>query len=303
MFKTLNIYRLAQPFLNTAAEIDEALNATSFVSCAATQDKSVGWLPPRGEDNGALVETVAGQMILKLGIETKTVPGAVVRKKAQVEADHIEATAGRKPGKKETKALREDALLALLPQAFPKRCDVWVWIDRKNNLLFTDASSAAKNDEVVTALVRALDGLALSLVQTVTTPQAAMVQWLSDHSTETWPENFHVERQCELRSADEDKALVKFNRHHLLTDDVRKHISEGKLPTQLAMSYSGKVSFVLTEGLVLKKVALLDAVPDDSLDGFDADVALVTGELSLLVPALLEALGGESVPDLFGDVK
>jgi recombination associated protein RdgC len=58
------------------------------------------------------------------------------------------------------------------------------------------------------------------------------------------------------------------------------------------------VSFVLTEALTLKKIKLLDVVLEGVSSatkdegGFDADVALFTGELRLLIPALIEALGG-----------
>jgi recombination associated protein RdgC len=59
------------------------------------------------------------------------------------------------------------------------------------------------------------------------------------------------------------------------------------------------VSFVLTDMAQIRKLKLLDVVlegmqdkgKDD--DGFDADAAIVTGELSALIPDLLEALGGE----------
>ena len=54
---------------------------------------------------------------------------------------------------------------------------------------------------------------------------------------------------------------------------------------------------LMTEALTLKKIQLLDVVlegaqsgKDDS--GFDADVAISTGELRLLMPDLMAALGG-----------
>ena len=244
---------------------------------------------------------MAGPRILKLVIETKAVPVSVVKEKAQEAADHIEATTGRKPGKKETKELREDALQVLLPQAFPRRGSVWVWIDLKNGLLVTDAGSQGKNDEVVTALVRVFDGLALTLLQTAMTPQTAMTQWLATTEPEAdWPEGFNVERECELKSADEEKSAVKFTRHHLLTDEVRKHLAEGKLPTRLALSWEGRIGFTLTESMQLKKLAFLEGVfddrPNDDESGFDTDVALATGELSKLNPAVIAALGGEIEP-------
>lgn len=300
MFKNLTIYRIGAGWRPPVDELEVAACEHLFAPCSATQEKSIGWVPPRGEEHGALVEYVAGQLIMKLMIETKSVPSAAVKAKAQEAADHIEATTGRKPGKKEMKELREDALTALLPQAFPKQTAVWVWIDRAAGLLMTDASSQGKNDEVVTALVRAFDGLSLALLQTKLTPQSAMTAWLASTEPETdWPEGFHIERACELRSADEEKSVVKFARHHLQTEEVRKHLAEGKLPRWAAMSWEGRVGFVLTESMQLKKLAFLDGVFDDRPNedaGFDADVALATGELRKLIPALVNALGGEVQP-------
>ena len=297
VFKNVTIYRIAPGWAATLEAMEAALDAARFVPCGATQDKSVGWVEPRGEAHGQLVESVAGQRILKLMIETKGVPGSVVKKKAQEAADHIEATTGRKPGKKETKALREDALLALLPQAFERQSSAWVWIDLDNGWLVTDASSQGKLDEVVTALVRAFDGLAITLLQTAVTPQTAMTQWLSATTPDEWPGGFAVERECELKSADEEKSAVKFTRHNLATDEVRQHITEGKLPTRLAMSWEGRIGFMLTESLQLKKIAFLEGVFEDrgseDENGFDADVALSTGELQKLLPELMDALGGE----------
>jgi recombination associated protein RdgC len=279
--------------------METALQAAQFVPCGATQDKAVGWVSPRGNEHDAMVEAIDGQRIMKLHIETKSVPGATVREKAQAEADHIEATTGRKPGKKQIKELREDALLALLPQAFPKQTSVLVWIDPSAGLLMTDASSQGKMGEVVTALVNAFNDLSMTMLQTAVTPQSAMTAWLSTVYEEEIPDGFAIERACELRSCDEEKSVVKFNRHNLVTEEVRKHITEGKLPKWAAMSWEGRVGFVLTESMQLKKIAFLEGVFDDRADdsesGFDADVALATGELRKLILALIDALGGEFV--------
>ena len=299
MFKNLTIYRLQPGWTPSIEAMEAALDGARFTPCGATQEKSVGWVEPRGEAHGPLVESVAGQRILKLMIETKTVPGAKVRQKAQEEAKHIEETTGRKPGKKEMKALREDALLALLPQAFERQAAAWVWIDLANGWICTDATSQGKLDEVVTALVRAFDGLAITLLQTAVTPLTAMTQWLLAAEPGEWPEGFSIERECELKSRSEEKSVVKFNRHNLVTEEVRQHIAEGKLPTRVAMSWEGRIGFVLTELMQLKKINFLEGVfdgrPDEGESGFDADVALATGELQKMLPDLFAALGGELV--------
>mgnify|MGYP000738787608 CR=1 FL=1 len=112
------------------------------------------------------------------------------------------------------------------------------------------------------------------------------------------PAVFSVDRECELKSNDEEKSVVKFTRHNLLNDEIRHHVAQGKLPVKLALSWDGRVAFVLTEALQLKKVSFLEGVFDGTSagkeDGFDADVAIATGELRSLIPDLIEALGGES---------
>ena len=299
MFKNLIVYRFSPTWTPDAAQIEAALDGTRFIPCSATQPKSQGWVEPRGEAHGPLVESVAGQLILKFQIETKAVPTSVVRQKADELAAQIEAGTGRKPGKKEVKALRDDALLQLLPQAFARQSSVLVWLCPEPGLLVLDCASQTRADEVVTALVQGLSGFGAALLQTQLTPQAAMTQWLGASEPDEWPSGLTIERECELKGGEPDKSVVKFTRHHLLTDEIRQHLQQGKLPTKLALSWEGRVAFVLTEGMQLKRVGFLEGVfdgPDADRDkGFDTDVAISTGELRQLLADLIAALGGEVV--------
>jgi recombination associated protein RdgC len=294
VFKNVIMYRIAPGWSLTAEEVEARLQDNPFVECGASQEKSVGWVAPRGEANGPLLEAVAGQWILKLMLEVRALPASVVNRKAQERVAQIEASTGRKPGKKETRDLKDDIRLELLPMAFTKQSNTRVWIDREAQLLVTDAGSQARADELITLLVQALPGLALSLVNTQISPSAAMADWLVSQEA---PQGFSVDRECELKAADESKAVVRYARHRLDTDDVKQHIEGGKMPTRLALTWNDRVSFVLTEGLQLKKLAFLDVVFEGASagkdDGFDADVAIATGELQKALPALLEALGGE----------
>ena len=288
------VYRVAAQWSASVAQIEAALDGARFVECGATQEKSVGWCEPRGQDHGPLVESVGGQLILKLMIETRALPGSVVTRKAKERVAQIEASTGRKPGKKEIRDLKDDIRLQLLPQAFTKQAAVGVWIDPKAALLVIDASSQSRADEVVTLLVQSLDGFAAALLDSKLSPTTAMADWLI---TQEAPSGFSIDRECELKAADESKAVVRYARHPLDNDEVRQHVQGGKLPTRLALTWNNRVSFVLTEGLQIKKLAFLDVVMDGAStgkdDGFDADVAIATGELCKLLPDLIDALGGE----------
>lgn len=291
------LYRIGADWSATVEEMEEALSQMPYVPCGATQEQSLGWVPPRGQQHGALVELVGGQRILCLTLESKAVPGAVVKRRLEERVAQIERTEGRKPGRKESRALREELVQELLPMAFSKTSQVMAWLDLPNGRLVLDTGSQSKADEAISALVKAFPGLPLSALNTQASPQAAMTQWLTG-GLDAWPPHFAPGREVELKSADEMNSVVKFTRHHLDDEEMRRHIEQGKLPTKLAMDWDGRVSFVLTEGLQLKKVAFLDGVFEDNASaeeegGFDADVAIATGELGSLLTDLTEALGGE----------
>ena len=292
------VYRIAPGWQAELTVLEEALAKAPFQECGATQEKSSGWVPPRGEAHGLLAESVGGQWVLRFMTEAKMLPGTVLARKVKEKAAQIEQQTGRKPGKKETKELKDEAKLDLLPMAFTKQGSTWVWIDREARMLVLDTGAQGRADEIVTALVEALPGLSVALLDTQTSAQAAMAHWLKEQEP---PAGFSIDRECELKAADESKAVVRYARHPLDIEEVQAHIQAGKLPTKLAMTWDDRVSFVLTEGLQLKKVAFLDTVfegqgQDDG--GFDADVAIATGELSKLIPDLIEALGGEGRTEL-----
>ncbi len=293
MIKNAIIYKISKDWPIYIGVLEDALQKATFQPCGATQEKSTGWVPPRGEAHGALVENVGGQWMLRYHTEIKLLPTSVLQKRVQEKCDAIEREAGRKPGKKEQRDLKEEARLDLLPQAFTKESGVWVWIDPQARTLVVDTSSQAQADAVATSLVECLPpGFAPALLDTKVSPQVAMAQWLLEQEA---PEGFSVDQDCELKSSGDSGAVVRYGRHPLDIEEVRQHIEQGKLPTKLALTFEDRVSFVLTDSLRLRSIQLQDMArdDDDAESGFDADVALVTGELARLLPALTVALGEE----------
>lgn len=306
MFKNLVVYRLSalggEPWGATLTEVEDGLAKARFVPCGTTQPVSAGWVSPRHGEGGEggmapLVESIGGQWLMRLMVEQKVLPSAVVKRRVEELAKKSEQATGRKPGKRHAKELKEEAVLALLPQAFTKQASVNVWMDTKAQLLVIDASSAKRAEEAATMLIQSLDGLALRLVQTTLSPAAAMTAWLAGGEP---PSAFSVDRECELKSADEMKSVVRYARHPLDTDEVRAHVmAGGKQPTRLALTWKGRVSFVLTDTLQIKKLSVDDGLFDAGSradEGFDADAAIATGELCQLIPDLVAALDGELAP-------
>jgi recombination associated protein RdgC len=298
MFKNAFVYRIEHWSPPTLRDMEDRLSGARFVECGASQPESAGWVAPRGNPNAPLAESIGGQVVFKLCTETKAVPGGVVKTQVNTELDKIEKDTGRRPKGKRAKEVKEAVVHALLPRAFPKRSDTLVWLDHEAQLVWVGAGSAKKADAVVTRLIELLGGgLKLALLQTQLAPATAMATWLADKEA---PPGFTTDRECELKQPDSEKASVRYARHTLDIDEVGEHIKQGKLPTRLAMTWNSRVSFILTESLTLKKIELLDVVLEnapqkagkDDDGGFDADVALSTGELRLMIPDLINALGG-----------
>lgn len=303
MFKSASYYRTDPGFVLPPLEaLEEALQSARFLPCGATQTDSSGWVPPRGKKSVALAEVVGGHLILKLCTERRALPASAVKAALEERVEkYRQETGNERVGAKLKKEFKEEIVFELLPRAFTKRSSTLLWLDPANRFLVADSGSLAGADKIVTALVEALSKVggppfAVKPVRTNSSAAASMSHWLV---TREAPVGFTVDRDCELKTPDDQKSTVRYSRHTLEIDEVPQHIAAGKVPTQLAMTWSDRVSFVLSESAQLRKLKLLDVVMDGVQqggkddDGFDTDVAILTGELTALLPDLLEALGGE----------
>ena len=294
-FKNLQIYRLPAPWAFAPEQLEEALRANSFTPASSNEMLRQGWDSPRG--NGSLVHVVNKQMLLLLGTEKKLLPSTVVNQVAKARAAEMEEQQGFAPGKKAMKELKERVHDELLPRAFTIRSNVWTWIDPVNGWLVVDAASPAKADDVIKLLLKAVDRMPLESLRVQRSPVGVMTAWLQEDEA---PAGFTVDMDTELRATGESKAAVRYVRHTLEPEEVRRHIAAGKQCTRLAMTWDSKISFVLTEALAIKSVKPLDVLKENDAvtrnddERFDGDFMLMTGELSQLLKDVVEALGGEA---------
>jgi len=294
-FKNLQIYRLPAPWHVTPDQLQQWLAPFAFQPCGSLDMQSQGWIAPRAD--GGLVHVVNQQMLLQLGTEKKLLPASVINQVTKIKAAEIEEQQGFRPGRRQMKEIKEQVADELLPRAFSVWRSTWVWIDPVHGWLVVDAASAAKADEVLKLLFKAIDRLPLETLRVAQSPASAMTSWLLADEA---PRSFTVDQDTELRASAEGKATVRYVRHTPEADDLRRQIESGKQCTRLALTWADRVSFVLTESLTLKRIAPLDvlkentdaaAASDD--ERFDADFALMAGELGKLLPDLVDALGGE----------
>lgn len=293
-FKNLQIFQLTSPWTIGTDALEEALARQAFQPCGSSDMQSQGWLPPR--DKGGLVHTVNRQILLRFGTEKKLLPASVINQFTKLKLADIEEQQGYKPGKKQRKEIKEQVTDELLPRAFAVASSTHVWIDPVHGWLVVDAASPAKTDDVFKWLLRSIPDLAVTSLQVVRSPGEAMTSWLE---TDEAPYNFTVDQDTELTSTGENKSTVRYVKHTLEADDIRRHIKGGKRCTKLALTWNDRISFVLTDTLAVKRVAALDVLKENAGNGskddderFDTDFALMTGEVDGLLTSLVAALGG-----------
>jgi recombination associated protein RdgC len=295
MFKNATIYRLQTPWTMTAEQLATVLTQQAFAPCCSLELQSIGWASPRTNDQ--LVHVVAGQWLLKLKTESKLLPASVINQVTKARAAEIEEQQGFAPGRKQMRELKENVTDDLLPRAFSNTKAMFVWIDPVNGWLVCDAATTARAEDALNLLIKAVDKFPLETLRTVISPVSAMTSWLLNDEA---PINFTVDQDTELRSTGEGKATVRYIRHTLEADTMRHNIEAGKQCTRLALTWADKISFVLTEGLVIKRISVLDVLKED-VDGstkndderFDGDFMLMASELSKMFADVIDALGGE----------
>ena len=293
-FRNLQLYRLAVNWDMTAEHLAEQLGRLMFQACGSQDLATQGWASPV-EDQ--LVFSVDGQWLIALGVEQRLLPASVVNQAAFDKAEEIEAQQGFKPGRKQMKEIKEAVMQELLPRAFTRRRKLFAWIDPKDGWLGIDAPSRSAAEPLIEALHKSLDELPLKLVNTERSAAASMTDWLAGGEA---PGAFTIDQDGELRAVTDEGSAVRYVRHSLDGQEIREHIASGKQVSKLALTFDDRLSFILTDKFEIKRLQPLDTLTEsDSQDSltreeqFQADFALMTGELRRLIPELIDALGGE----------
>lgn len=294
-FKNLKVYRLSNTSGLSPVELEASLEKMAFQPGTSQDSQTSGWMAPR--EDGRLAYTLNGQILLRLHTEKKLLPTTVINQASRARAQDIEGQQGYRPGRKQMKEIKEQVTMELLPRAFIIAHDTYVWIDTANRWLAIDAAAAGKADEVMGLLSKTITPFPATPLHVAVSPAVAMTQWLCDSEA---PAGFEIDQDTELRATGESRATIRYVRQSVDIDDVRKHVKAGKQCTRLALTWAGRVSFILTENLDIKRVAPLDVLQENQNaqaanedEQFDADVTLMTGELARLLADLVDALGGE----------
>jgi recombination associated protein RdgC len=281
LFRNLCCFRFSRSATQSLDDLPKRLKRRGLKPCGPLESLSRGWVSPFGRGEDALLHQQGAFTLLTLGGEDKLLPAAVVNEALAAKLDKLKAQRGKPVGGRERKRLRDEVLTDLLPRAFVRPSRLSGYLDEKDGWLVVDTSSRKAAEGFLTVLRDTLERFPALPPDPEESPRSLMTGWLTGAKL---PEGLVLGDECELRDPADRGAIVRCRRQDLESAEVREHLKSGKQVAQLGLVMDERVSFVLGEDLVVRKLKFLDAVEEeleaseheDARTELDARFALMT---------------------------
>ncbi|MCG8295310.1 MULTISPECIES: recombination-associated protein RdgC [Pseudomonas] len=301
-FKNLLTYRLTQDVPFEPEALEAALASKPARPCASQELTTYGFVAPFGKGADAPLVHVSGDFLLIAARkEERILPSSVVNDAVKEKVEEIETEQMRKVYKKERDQIKDEIIQAFLPRAFIRRSMIFAAIAPRLGLILVNSASAKRAEDLLSTLREVMGSLPVRPVTVKVAPAATMTDWVKSQQA---AEGFYVLDECELRDTGEDGGIVRCKRQDLTGEEIQLHLSTGKVVTQLALAWQDKLSFVLDDKTVIKRLKFEELLQEQAeQDGgeeaqqqFDASFTLMMMTFTEFLPALFEALGGEEIP-------
>lgn len=301
-FKNLLTYRLTQDIPFEPEALEAALASKPARPCASQELTTYGFVAPFGKGEDAPLVHVSGDFLLIAARkEERILPSSVVNDAVKEKVEEIETEQMRKVYKKERDQIKDDIIQSFLPRAFIRRSMIFAAIAPRLGLILVNSASAKRAEDLLSTLREVMGSLPVRPVTVKTAPSATMTDWVKSQEPAA---DFFVLDECELRDTHEDGGIVRCKRQDLASEEIQMHLGTGKVVTQLALAWQDKLSFVLDDKTVIKRLKFEELLQEQAeQDGgeeaqqqFDASFTLMMMTFTEFLPALFEALGGEEIP-------
>lgn len=277
--KTLTTYRVLNPETFSAKLTEDALTELGHRPIGQTAVVSSGWTPVR---EGLYQFRYMNLVRLDFLIEKKSVPASAIKRRVKALAKALEDQQGFAPGRKVLKELKQTAKEDLLARAMSSEVTTKVWIDLDAATLSIESSSSGVLESILATLYA---GQELQVEHLAWPDNQVLTAYASgvnpEHGNECeLPDDLTVDDFMTLEHPGENGKSVAYSRANLSDDDVLRNFELGATVTQLALTWSDKLSFVLNgEAGQLCKIKATDVLKTNDksqdADAFQNSVFLV----------------------------
>ncbi|HEY0233121.1 MAG TPA: recombination-associated protein RdgC [Dokdonella sp.] len=295
-FRNLSLFRFPESISKSLKKLEKDLESQRLRECGPMELATRGFVSPFGRESEELLHQIGEFSLVTIGAEERLLPSVVVNEALADKLAKISEKEGRRVGGKERKRLKDEVISELLPRAFIRPSRLSAYLDASQGWFVVDSASRKAAEDAVSQVREALGRFPATPMAPEESPRALMTDWLISGKL---PAGLVLGEDCELRDPAEAGAIVRCRRQDLESDEVREHLKSGKQVFQLGLEFDERVSFVLGEDLVVRRLRFLDVVLDqldkDNVESaraeLDASFALMTLELKNLFERLEQWFG------------
>lgn len=298
-FKNILVYRLNKEIALSMDELEQQLASLAFTPCSSQDMTRTGWVSPMGDRGEALIHVTGKQVMMCARKEDKILPATVIKQALQDKVEKLEGEQGRKLKKTEKATLKDEVVHTLLPRAFSKFSQTFIWLDLEKKLVIVDSGSAKRAEDNLALLRKTLGSLPVVPLNFNESVELKMTEWVRSGEL---PAGFTLMDEAELKAVLDEGGVIRCKKQELVSDEIATHIEAGKFVTKLSVDWEDRLQFMLCDDGSIKRIKFSETLREqnDDIDKadfaqrFDADFVLMTGELSALIERVTEVLGGEA---------
>lgn len=313
LFSNILAYRHSNAFdlHKDLAAVNQALASKPARLPGKMELNAVGFIEPVGEE-GSFIERIAPMAyVFAYNLAERMIPGKIVRQQVAARVKKIEKEQERKVYAREKQQLKDEVLNKMLPRAF---------IDQKvtygmvlGPYILIDTSSAKRGEDVLCTLRECLGSLPVRPVAVATTPIDAFTRWFTGTDE---PVQFYLTGDFKANARSDESDFVNGKgtspKDEGLSDLVLEH---DRRVTVLGLNWGTSTgesaSFTINEMIGIKGIKWPESLAEQAADQVSEDddddarrvtllrttMILLGAELKQLLADLLDALGGEQLPE------
>lgn len=302
-FKSARVYRLTGPVpavITAPNGAEDTLWERRFSPLEGSMvAQSFGWVPVDTDvlEGGPLAYFPSDDndaFMVRLRVESRVLPSAVIKKELAERAHQVAEQQGYAVGRRQMRDLRETVIDDLMPKAFTTYAHIRALVDPENKLLFIEATSDSKCDVMISFLIRTFDGLGIGPLRMNTAPTAAMNEWLLGEE----PDGFTIDNDgAKFGDSPAHGGVVSYKNVDAV-EQAKWNIRDSRNCTQLAMTWTDRISFTLDSKFTLRSITPLDTYSEgaerseDKEEQFQSEAFIFATDIVQLIIDLIEAMGG-----------
>ncbi|MGL5103044.1 MAG: recombination-associated protein RdgC [Plesiomonas sp.] len=294
LFKNAITYQLTRHINITENQLQNVLTDFAFSPCKTHESSRSGWSMRDKEHADIYVHD--GNYLITMVTEKKTIPARVVKDVIEVKKQAFEVVKERKPSKLDVAIMKEQAFEELIPRAFSKTTRTQLWLDMNNGLVVVDSASSKIAEDALALLRKTIGSLPVIPANVQNPIELTLTEWVRSGDV---PAGFNLLEEAELKSILEDGGVIRCKQQDLVCDEIIEHINADKYITKLAIEWQGRINFILSYDLSIKRLKFADDLRDqnDDIDSEDpehrmaADFILMVDELGSMTRDVFISLG------------